>query len=167
MTRERSTNDLCTPSPIIDRVVKWLGPINLDPCSNEWSSVRAAASYSIDRGEDGLNLPWFGRVWENPPYGRGHLIQWAKCAEVWAASPGVEILSLVPSTTETESFAIRRSYADARVDLDTRIRFDGGEHGSGKFGSTIFYAGPSPYLFAHAFADCGEIIIYNRPKRPL
>ena len=167
MTRERSNNDLCTPAPIIDRVVKWLGPIDLDPCSNEWSLVGAAHTYSIDRGEDGLSLPWFGRVWENPPYGRGHLIQWAKCAAVWAMSPGIEILSLVPSTTETEAFSIRCSYADARVDLGSRLQFGGGDHGSGKFGSTIFYSGQRPYLFAHAFADCGEIIIYNRPKRPL
>ena len=61
----------------------------------------------------------------------------------------------------------RKSYADVRIDLSTRVKYGGGKHGSGMFGSTIFYSGQRPYLFAHAFADCGEIIIYNRPKRPL
>jgi len=167
VTRKRSNNDLCTPAPIIDRVVKWLGPIDLDPCSNEWSLVGAAHTYSIDRGEDGLSLPWFGRVWENPPYGRGHLKRWAMCAARHSETGMAEIISIVPTSTETESFAIRKSYADVRIDLSTRVKYGGGKHGSGMFGSTIFYSGQRPYLFAHAFADCGEIIIYNRPKRPL
>ena len=46
-----------------------LGEFDLDPCGAPGHSL-AARTYQIDDGEDGLMLPWFGRVWLNPPYGR-------------------------------------------------------------------------------------------------
>lgn len=45
-----------------------LGPFDLDPCSpinRPWST--AARHLTIN--DDGLNAPWTGRVWLNPPYG--------------------------------------------------------------------------------------------------
>lgn len=51
-------------------IIKALGAFDLDPCapSNErrpWDM--AATHYSAD--QNGLALPWHGRVWCNPPYG--------------------------------------------------------------------------------------------------
>ena len=46
-----------------------LGPFDLDPCAcsepRPWPT--AAHHYTVEN--DGLDLPWFGRVWLNPPYG--------------------------------------------------------------------------------------------------
>ena len=45
-----------------------LGPFDLDPCSpinRPWPT--AAEHYTV--ADDGLSLPWIGRVWCNPPYG--------------------------------------------------------------------------------------------------
>lgn len=39
---------------------------DLDPCSNEWSTVPAAARIALPA--DGLALPWAGCIWLNPPY---------------------------------------------------------------------------------------------------
>lgn len=56
-----------TPRPILDA----LGLFDLDPCSAPdpelWPT--AAHHYTLPH-QDGLRLPWFGRVWCNPPYGR-------------------------------------------------------------------------------------------------
>lgn len=54
----------CTP----DHVTVALPDIDLDPCSNDNSSVRASTSYRLEAGQDGLVLPWFGLVYCNPPY---------------------------------------------------------------------------------------------------
>jgi hypothetical protein len=49
-------------------IVTELGPFDLDPCApivRPWDT--AARHYTVQ--DDGLSLPWEGRVWCNPPYG--------------------------------------------------------------------------------------------------
>jgi hypothetical protein len=58
------TNRWLTPSWIVDS----LGEFDLDPCGAPRHSL-AKRTYQLDDGEDGLLLPWHGRVWLNPPYG--------------------------------------------------------------------------------------------------
>lgn len=53
-----------TPAYVVDA----LGHFDLDPCGAPGHSL-ADRTYQIDDGEDGLELPWNGRVWLNPPYG--------------------------------------------------------------------------------------------------
>lgn len=47
-----------------------LGGIDLDPASSALANrtVEATTYYTIN--DDGLDQPWSGRVWLNPPYGR-------------------------------------------------------------------------------------------------
>ena len=50
-------------------IVEALGEFDLDPCSpinRPWDT----ATRHYDEWDDGLNKPWWGRVWCNPPYGR-------------------------------------------------------------------------------------------------
>ena len=163
MTRERTPNDLCTPSWLIDRVGR-IGPVTLDPCSNPWACPFADRTLSLDAGEDGLAESWEevsggGLTFVNPPYGRGHLARWAdKIA--FEAMQGTEIVALTPTASTRWADTLRRA-CRARVDLAKRISFGGGKHGAGLFDSTLWYAGPSPYLFAHVFADVGEVRIYR------
>lgn len=49
-------------------IIKALGQFDLDPCApvvRPWDT--AERHYSIK--DNGLMLPWSGRVWCNPPYG--------------------------------------------------------------------------------------------------
>lgn len=64
------SNEWYTPAEYIRAVRTVLGAIDLDPasCALANTVVRAAKIYSLD--DDGLNSPWHGRVWLNPPYGR-------------------------------------------------------------------------------------------------
>lgn len=66
----------CTPQWLAEAV----GPFDVDPCTNERSHVRATKKLQIERGEDGLAMAQFipatKRVWCNPPYSRGQVIQW-------------------------------------------------------------------------------------------
>jgi hypothetical protein len=57
-----------------------LGPFDLDPCSpvlRPWST--AARHYT--KHDNGLSLPWSGRVFCNPPYGKQTGRWLARCAE--------------------------------------------------------------------------------------
>lgn len=65
-------NEWRTPNKILEAARAALGGIDLDPASTGAAnvSVRAKVYYSLERGEDGTIMPWHGRVWLNPPYGR-------------------------------------------------------------------------------------------------
>ncbi len=78
-------------------ILKALGKFDLDPCAavdQPWET--AAKQYTI--ADDGLSLPWEGRVWLNPPYGREAAIWLQKLA---AHGDGV---ALIFARTETEMF---------------------------------------------------------------
>lgn len=78
-------------------IIESLGPFDLDPCYSEprpWPT--ALEHYGIT--DDGLNLPWHGFVWCNPPYGE-HTSSWlARCAYHRAC------LALIFARTDTRMF---------------------------------------------------------------
>lgn len=59
------TDNWLTPPEIIEA----LGPFDLDPCASlDQTWATAARQYTVH--DNGLVLPWRGRVWLNPPYSR-------------------------------------------------------------------------------------------------
>ncbi len=59
-----------TAEYIVEAIRRVMGGIDLDPCSESYFNevVKATQYYSFtERGEDGLQLPWFGNVILNPP----------------------------------------------------------------------------------------------------
>jgi len=78
-------------------IVGALGVFDLDPCApvkRPWPT--AAKHYTVQ--DDGLALPWVGRVWLNPPYGR-HTGAWFK--RMAAHRDG---LALIFARTETAAW---------------------------------------------------------------
>ena len=87
------TDEWLTPPQILDP----LGKFDLDPCSpinRPWPT--ATNHYTIK--DNGLNQPWEGRVWCNPPYGRETGKWLSRCADHGNA------MALVFARTETEMF---------------------------------------------------------------
>lgn len=156
---ERDNDSLCTPEWILERVRK-VHPIGLDPASNPWSTVGARISYSLHRGEDGLSLPWevepHETIWINCPY--SDPLPW--CQEI--ATHGSSAFVLVKNDPSTRWSAYLRGARDAQCDFTKRIRFEGGAHATGMFASTLYYMGPSPYLFCHHFQDVGDVRVFGR-----
>lgn len=50
-------------------IIKALGEFDLDPCAPTHRPWPTARTHYCQPSDDGLSLPWFGRVWLNPPYG--------------------------------------------------------------------------------------------------
>lgn len=64
-TNTKNNDEWLTPP----RIIKSLGSFDLDPCApitRPWDTAYG----HYDKRDDGLSLPWHGRVWLNPPYGR-------------------------------------------------------------------------------------------------
>ncbi len=72
-----------------------LGLFDLDPCA---PSVRPWPTAFLHYSDSGLDRPWRGRVWLNPPFGR-EAIKWLRC--LCAHGDGV---ALIPARTETAMF---------------------------------------------------------------
>ena len=111
MTAGRTTTSLSqewsTPGKYVAAVrAHFGGIIELDPCSNATSIVKAEVEYRLPE-TDGLAASWnFKRIFVNPPYGsdrtRGTTIRnWLrKCAQAHAQH-GAEVLALIPVATNT------------------------------------------------------------------
>lgn len=71
-----------------------LGPFDLDPCAAP-DHPTASTRWTPEEVGDGLSMPWFGRVWLNPPYGRT-MGEWVR--RLAEHGSGV---ALIPVTTGT------------------------------------------------------------------
>lgn len=83
-----------TPRYITDA----LGKFDLDPCAPA-SPPWKIAKRTFTKVHDGLNRPWKGRVWLNPPFGR----EWHKWLHRLSQHVDGGIV-LIPARTETQDF---------------------------------------------------------------
>ena len=143
-----------TPRHVIDRVLRVLGTITLDPCSNSKTAPNVPALSHYTAEDDGLAQPWRGRVYMNPPYGRG-IDPWiAKLCAAHADGSVIEAIALVPARTDTDWF--RRLRDAAICFVDGRLRFSDAEAGA-PFPSALAYLGPNRRGFIAAFWDLGDV----------
>jgi hypothetical protein len=113
----------CTPEPIAKALPKKLGT---DPCSNPHSIVVARNVYMLERGEDGLVLPWIDLTYVNGPF--SNLLPFAEKLDV-------EMSKTKPQRTITGAgFMVNADHSPAwwhaltkhlhlRLDFDARLQF--------------------------------------------
>lgn len=140
----------CTPPVVLDRV-RLVDEIGLDPCSNSGSIVGARVSYDLERGEDGLVLPWrgFGLVFKNPPYG-DQIVPFIQRAMEYGTR-GVEIVGLVPGRIDTAWFRMLRT-CTVLLAWNGRLQFLGAR-GPAPFPSVLPVWTRRPQRWVDAFAD--------------
>lgn len=85
-----------TPPDIISRLEREFGAFDLDPCCEE-HTAKAPTFYT----EGGLDKPWFGRVFLNPPYSNPR--PWLDRA-IAAKADGCTVVALLPAATDTRWF---------------------------------------------------------------
>lgn len=110
---ENTTIEWLTP-PIL---VKMLGEFDLDPCSPENPPfTHAKINYTIK--DNGLDKVWFGRVYMNPPYGKG-MENWLEKLKIHGNG-----IALIFARTETKTFFNHIwDDADALLFVKGRVKF--------------------------------------------
>lgn len=141
-----------TPPDLLAKIDAFLGGIELDPCP--------ATGEGEDIAQDGLAIPWHGRVFCNPPYNRAVAAWIAKAL----GEPGItEAVFLVAARTDTDWWqAAVRGWADAVCFIDGRLRFSGSAN-SAPFPSALLYHGPHVGQFLSAFQHLGWTITRGGP----
>lgn len=145
-----------TPGEVIEAALECMGAIDLDPCSNSKSNPNVPALDHYTAADDGLLLPWFGRVYMNPPYGR-EIDKWvSKLRSEYEAGNTTEAIALVPARTDTQWF--RRLDCFPCCYVEGRLTFIGNDDPA-PFPSAIFYLGEDTAKFYWAFRHMGTIKI--------
>lgn len=126
-----------TPKWIADAVGEW----DLDPATNERSHIRAAKTFSLEEGQDGIALARYvkrsTRVWCNPPYSRGQVIKFVR------AYRHTNFCFLLRFDHSTEWFAeLMPSVELVLVPRNRRVQFDvppGAKASSTPFPHALYY----------------------------
>lgn len=90
-----------TPLPL----VRACGEFDLDPCGAPGHAT-ASTVWTPEAIGDGLSLPWFGRVWLNPPYGRT-IGEWVD--RLFQHGSGVALLPCTPDTALWQTLVLPRA----------------------------------------------------------
>jgi DNA N-6-adenine-methyltransferase Dam len=101
---------------------KVMGGLDLDPCSNSLRRPNVPARRHYTKRENGLEQPWSGRVFLNPPYGAGIGAWIAKLTEEVEAGAVTQAVAVVPASTEARWF-VPLWQAEGLCFLMGRMRF--------------------------------------------
>lgn len=158
-----------TPHKYVKAVKKFFGgSISLDPCSNEYSIVKAKKEYILPKN-DGLKESWdYPTIYVNPPYGidreRGTTIKnWlAKCAHAHKEYDS-EVLALIPVAANTGHW---KKYVFTQAQgicflYDTRLKFleNGRNGGKGApMACAMIYWGERFDWFYEIFIEYGAVV---------
>ncbi len=154
-----------TPSEYLQAAREVLGSIDLDPASCKAAQANVCATKFYTKEDDGLSLPWAGRVWLNPPYsktnGRSNQEMWStRLSTEYANGNVTEAILLVKSALGYKWF--EALWRDHWVCLaQTRLSFileSGNDDGQSKQGTAFVYFGQDWELFCPVFACFGRII---------
>ncbi|MDI6028325.1 DNA N-6-adenine-methyltransferase [Corticibacterium sp. UT-5YL-CI-8] len=154
-------NEWYTPAQYIELARSVMGGFDVDPASNPIAQekVRAATYYTEET--NGLDKPWNGRVWLNPPYAQPAISHFAdKTVEEVQAGRCVEAVVLTHNYTDTGWFQKLAKVASAICFTKGRIRFESpsGEKASPTQGQAFFYFGSNAIKFAEVFRDTGFVV---------
>jgi len=148
-----------TPSKFLETVRDVFGQIpDLDPCTNSRLTPNVIARAYYTREDDGLQQPWRGRVFLNPPYGR-EIVDWVhKLRREWRRGEMIEAIALLPARVDTEWFDLLTAETDDLVlcFLHGRLTFVGNSDPA-PFPSLAAYLGRHQRKFASVFLDHGSI----------
>ncbi|MFA7121436.1 MAG: DNA N-6-adenine-methyltransferase [Bacilli bacterium] len=152
-----NTGDWYTPPEIVEAVRDLFGGrIDLDPCSNSHEAPNVPALAHLTRDDDGLSRPWSGRVYLNPPYGKGIGPWIEKVREEYEAGRVTAAVVLVKAATDTRWFRVL-SERFPRCEVAGRLKFSGCK-APAPFPSVLFYLGDEVQRFAEVFARFGVLV---------
>lgn len=156
-----------TPKRYIAEVKRVLRQIDLDPASCSQANEIVGATRYYTREDDGLSLPWCGRVFCNPPYCRPEVdIFTDRMIRSYTTGTIEAGILLVNSDTSTRRWHKAFEAADSTCLVNHRITFIPGNDAAqamveakkgNRNAQVFFYFGPNAALFDKVFADLGVL----------
>jgi len=153
-----------TPKVYIDAARYVMGSIDVDPASSHTANeklVMATKYYTFE--DNGLEQPWEGNIWMNPPYAQPLVTQFTKAlVDKWDSGEIQQACVLVNNATETGWYQPMMDRASAIcfvrgriifLDKDLQIR-----PGSPLQGQTCLYFGGNVDKFTTAFGELGKVL---------
>ena len=157
MKAERGPVEWYTPEHVIEAAAQVMGDFDLDPasCANANRIVNALKFYTLE--DNGLEQPWTGRVWLNPPYDAvGPWVE--KLIAEYEAGNVTEAVLLVNANTETRWFEKLWKFSICFV--RGRLKFWNPEKANAvgaPHGNAVIYVGAFPERFSAEFQKLGTV----------
>jgi ParB family chromosome partitioning protein len=155
-----------TPPEYIDAARRVLGGIDLDPASCDEANAIVHARQCYTAADNGLALPWFGRLWLNAPYG------WDEDGDSRQAVWSAHLLEAyrdraIKASVSLWNVATGSAWFQALWDVplcfpDHRIRYigPGGVASKQPTHANVFaYLGDDVAAFAREFVQFGRIVV--------
>jgi phage N-6-adenine-methyltransferase len=150
-------NEWYTPSNIIELARQTMGSIDLDPATSEIANETVKAEEIFTKETNGLDKPWSGNVWLNPPYSQPLITEFSKKI-VDELSNINQACVLVNNATETNWLQNIMSVCNAVCLIKSRIKFidmNGNASGAPLQGQIILYFGNNLNNFYNNFNTLG------------
>jgi hypothetical protein len=149
-----------TPAEYVEAARRVLGAIELDPASCDFANrvVQAARFHTVH--DNGLQQPWSGRVWLNPPYDRGLVRRFiARLVHEHQVGTVPAAILLVNNATETKWFQQAARAASCICYLAKRVCFynESGPQDSPLQGQAFLYFGVDTRRFRREFQRFGLV----------
>lgn len=157
----KGENEWYTPPQYIEAARRVMGSIDLDPASSDRAQELVKATVYYTKDDNGLERPWSGRVWMNPPYSKGLI--WPFCerlCEFYASGDVTEAIVLVNNATETAAFQRMAELASAICFHAKRIKYLNRELEPAETpvqGQAFLYFGEDIEVFASEFITFGFV----------
>lgn len=117
--------DWSTPWEFFKAQEAEFGPFDLDVCATS-ENAKCARFYTPE--QNGLDLPWTGRCWMNPPYGR-EIGKWVRKASEEIHKQADHVVCLLPARTDTAWWHdYVAPHAERVVFIQGRITFEGADN---------------------------------------
>jgi len=156
------SNEWYTPARYADLAKKVMGDIDLDPASCIAANQSIQAKRIFDIEDDGFSRNWSGRVWLNPPYGRGedgsNQAAWSKkLIDEYKAGNVTEGMLLVNAATGNKWFADLWEFPICFVDHRIRFISPRGDYSQPTHSNVIVYLGSNEGRFVELFSKIGTV----------
>lgn len=163
-----------TPDWLVDEILEFYdGEIDLDPSADCKKHIPANQHYTFE--DNGLEKPWFGKVFCNPPYSKSKFTSlelWVRQALIHQACCQTnQCLLLIPANTDTKwaQMLLKKKWGSeiqktwiSILFFEGRISFLNADYepsrSSGRFASMMVYLGDDRLRFTQQFKKFGTII---------